>query len=296
MLNITEPPQGSVLLGSTLTVKIDIITSDQDAFLSRFNTTDSKMCASLNAGPFFCWPALSGRVFYTEVEEGEYTLEAMLHSAGKLEHSTKTTSIFKMVRDAMDDELSNVADQSDAEAPTQVQVDYPRVGVSSPYNLVTYPGHSVSLRFDLEPTDLNSFQHYFANSFVCVNIDQAPAYSCFAIFGDEHYSSPLVLNLPNGKHTMEVALSHPETGEILTSSKAETSTFFTAGELLEAATVAVDVTVADERHVVPLIEGTNLDAQTNAFCDSVGMAESKTCKERVKHKLWSAWEAMLQSL
>ena len=303
MLNITEPPQGSILLGSTFAVKIDILAPDRHGFLSQFNTTESKVCASLNAGPFYCWPAFAGKIFYSEVEENEYTLEAMLYRAGKLDHSTKTTTAFKMVGDAKlaesatDDELSNdAADQTNVEAPAQVQVDYPRVGVSSPNNLVTYPGHSVFLHFDLEPKDVESFQHYFANAFVCVNIDQAPAFSCFAIFGDEHYAAPLVLNLPNGKHTLEAALSHPETGEALESSKSTTSTFFTAGELLEAANIAVDVTVADERHVVPLIAGTNLDAQTDAFCDSVGMAESKTCKERVKHKLWSAWEDMLQSL
>lgn len=303
MLNITEPPQGSILLGSTFAVKIDILAPDTDSFLSQFNTTESKVCASLNAGPFYCWPALAGRIFYTEVEENEYTLEAMLYSAGKLHYSSRTTTVFKMVRDAKlaesatDDEVSNdAADQTYAEASAQIQVDYPRVGVSSPNNLVTYPGHSVSLHFDLEANDVDSFQHYFANAFVCVNVDHAPAFSCFAIFGDENYAAPLVLNLPNGKHTMEAALTHPETGEVLESSKSTTSTFFTAGELLEAATIAVDVTVADERHVVPLIEGTNLDAQTSAFCDSVGMAESKTCKERVKHKLWSAWEDMLESL
>ena len=302
MLNITEPPQGSIILGSTFAVKIDILAPDRDSFLSHFNTTESKVCASLNAGPFYCWPALAGKIFYTEVEENEYTLEAMLYRAGKLDHSTKTISKFKTVHDAKladnstDEEVSNDAADQSLEAPAQVQVDYPRVGVSSPNNLVTYPGHSVFLHFDLEPNDVDSFQHYFANAFVCVNIDQAPAFSCFTIFGDENYAAPLVLNLPNGKHTLEAALSHPETGEVLESSKSTTSTFFTAGELLEAAHIAVDVTVADERHVVPLIEGTNLDAQTNAFCDSVGMAESKTCKERVKHKLWSAWEDMLQSL
>ena len=302
MLNITEPPQGSILLGSTFAVKIDILAPDKDSFLSELNTPESKVCASLNAGPFYCWPALAGKIFYTEVEENEYTLEAMLYRAGKLDHSTKTISKFKTVHDAKladsatDEEVSNDAADQSVEAPAQVQVDYPRVGVSSPNNLVTYPGHSVFLHFDLEPNDVDSFQHYFANAFVCVNIDQAPAFSCFVIFGDENYAAPLVLNLSNGKHTLEAALSHPETGEVLESSKSTTSTFFTAGELLEAAHVAVDVTVADERHVVPLIEGTNLDAQTNAFCDSVGMAESKTCKERVKHKLWSAWEDMLESL
>ena len=304
MLNITEPPQGSILLGSTFAVKIDILAPDslKDSFLSEFNTPESKVCASLNAGPFYCWPALAGKIFYTEVEENEYTLEAMLYRAGKLDHSTKTISKFKTVHDAKladsatDEEVSNDAADQSVEAPAQVQVDYPRVGVSSPNNLVTYPGHSVFLHFDLEPNDVDSFQHYFANAFVCVNIDQAPAFSCFVIFGDENYAAPLVVNLSNGKHTLEAALSHPETGEVLESSKSTTSTFFTAGELLEAAHIAVDVTVADERHVVPLIEGTNLDAQTNAFCDSVGMAEGKTCKERVKHKLWSAWEDLLQSL
>jgi len=301
-LNIIEPPHGVVLLGSTFVVKIDIIASDQEAFLSRFNTTDAKMCASLNAGPYMCWPALSGRIFFTEVEEMEHTLEAMLYAAGKLVLSTKTKTVFKTVRDlsaagsAMD--TSDVTDggNNTEEAPTQVQVEYPRVGVSSPLNLVTYPGHSVELRFALEPTDHDSFERYFANAFVCVNVDQAPAFGCFAIYGDENYASPLLLNLKNGKHTLLAGLSHPSTGELLESSKSSTTIFYTAGELLEAATIAVDVTVADERHVVPLIEGTNLDAQTNAFCDSVGMAESKTCKERIKQKLWSAWEDMLQRM
>ena len=299
-LNITEPPQNAILGGGSFVVKIEVIASDEEAFLQSYNTTDGKMCIGLNTnGPYHCWPALSGRIFFTGVEtteEMEFTLEAMLYRAGELDHSTKATSTFSVVQilnsPSSKDEISAI-DQNNhnqmEERPVQVQ--FPRVDVSSPLDLVTYPGHSVSLRFGLETTD--TFSHYFANAFVCININRAPAFSCFAIFGDEDFASPLVLNLPNGKHTIEAALSHPETGELLPSSRSSTSTFFTAGELLEAANVAVDVTVAGERHVVPLMEGTNLEAQTNAFCDSVGMVESKACEERVKHKLWSAWENML---
>ena len=308
-LNIAEPPQGVILGGGSFVVKIEIIASDEEEFLKSYNTTDGKMCIGLNTnGPYHCWPALSGRIFFTGVEtteEMEFTLEAMLYRAGELDHSTKATSAFtvvlargplvpdpKLAAKSSKDEISAI-DQNNhnqtEERPVQVQ--FPRVDVSFPLDLVTYPGHSVSLRFGLETTD--TFSHYFANAFVCVNINRAPAFSCFAIFGDEDFASPLVLSLPNGKHTIEAALSHPETGELLPSSRSSTSTFFTAGELLEAANVAVDVTVGGERHVVPLMEGTNLEAQTNAFCDSVGMVESKACEERVKHKLWSAWENML---
>lgn len=301
-LNIAEPPQGVILGGGSFVVKIEIIASDEEEFLKSYNTTDGKMCIGLNTnGPYHCWPALSGRIFFTGVEtteEMEFTLEAMLYRAGELDHSTKATSTFSVVQilnspSSKDEIPIGAIDQNNhnqmEERPVQVQ--FPRVDVSSPLDLVTYPGHSVSLRFGLETTD--TFSHYFANAFVCVNINRAPAFSCFAIFGDEDFASPLVLSLPNGKHTIEAALSHPETGELLPSSRSSTSTFFTAGELLEAANVAVDVTVAGERHVVPLMEGTNLEAQTNAFCDSVGMVESKACEERVKHKLWSAWENML---
>ncbi len=304
-LNITEPPQGAILGGGSFVVKIEIIASDEDEFLKSYNTTDGKMCVGLYTnGPYHCWPALSGRIFFTGVEateEMEFTLEAMLYRAGELDHSTKATSTFTVVphpklAQSSKDEISAI-DQNNhnqmEEPPAQVQVIYPRVEVSSPLDVVTYPGHSVVLRFGLETTD--AFSHYFANAFICVNIDRAPAFCCFAIFGDEDFASPLVLNLPNGKHTIEAALSHPETGELLSGSMSSTSTFFTAGELLEAANVAVDVTVAGERHVVPLMEGTNLEAQTNAFCDSVGMGENKACEERVKHKLWSAWENMLEA-
>ena len=304
-LNITEPPQGAILGGGSFVVKIEIMASDEDEFLKSYNTTDGKMCVGLYTnGPYHCWPALSGRIFFTGVEateEMEFTVEAMLYRAGELEHSTKATSTFtvvpdpKLAKSSKDDEVSAI-DQNNQnqmeEPPAQVQ--YPRVDVFSPLDLVTYPGHSVPLRFGLEVNE--AFSLYFANAFVCVSIDRASAFTCFAIFGDEGYASPLVLNLPNGKHTIEAALSHPETGELLPSSMSSTSTFFTAGELLEAANVAVDVTVAGERHVVPLMEGTNIEAQTNAFCDSVGMVENKACEGRVKHKLWSAWENMLAGL
>ena len=305
-LNITEPPQGAILGGGSFVVKIEIIASDEDEFLKSYNTTDGKMCVGLYTnGPYHCWPALSGRIFFTGVEateEMEFTLEAMLYRAGELDHSTKATSTFTVVpklaakKSSKNDEISvidqNNHNQMEEPPTTQVQVEFPRVEVSKPFDLVTYPGHSVPLRFGLKTNE--AFLQYFANAFICTNIDRAPASPCFAIFGNEDYASPLVLNLPNGKHTIEAALSHPETGELLPGSMSSTSTFFTAGELLEAANVAVDVTVAGERHVVPLMEGTNLEAQTNAFCDSVGMVENKACEERVKHKLWSAWENMLQ--
>jgi len=298
-LNITEPPPNSYVMGGALSVKIDIQPYNRDNFLSVYeDSTDAKICVSLDSSPFLCWPALTGRILYSQVTEGKHTLEAMLYNDGELKTKSRSvTTSFNTVHDP--DIVASGEDEQEAEqnldedaSPDgeQIQVEFPIVQISSPAANVTYPGTSVQARFVMEPSNPDLFKHYFANAHVCFNIDSGPAYGCFAIFGDVGFAPPLVLGLDNGRHTIDAALSHPETGEVLYDSVSPTSTFFTAGELNEAATVAVEVTVSGSKYIVPIIEGSNLRAQTDAFCEDVGMAKNPSCTERILHKLSSAWE------
>lgn len=202
-------------------------------------------------------PALTGRSFYSNAAEGEHTLEAMLYNDGELKTASRTTATFALVNDP--DIVGSSKDMPEAEQEQdqditlneEVQVLFPVVKVSSPAANVTYPGTSVSVRLMIEPTDAKILKHYFENAFVCINIDSAPAYSCFAIFDDNKFSPPLVLGLKNGIHTNEAALSHPETGELLPGSFSGTSIFFTSGEF------AVDVTVSGDNYIIPIVEGSN---------------------------------------
>ena len=297
-LNITEPPPNSYVMGETLSVKIDIQPYNRDNFLSAYeDSADAKICVSLDSSPFLCWPALTGRILYSQVTEGKHTLEAMLYNDGEIKTKSRTVTSFIMVHDPDivasgedEQETEQDLDEDPSAGGEQIQVEFPIVQISSPAANVTYPGTSVQARFVMEPSNPDLFKHYFANAHVCVNIDSAPAYGCFSVFGDVRFAPPLVLGLENGRHTIEAALSHPETGDVLYDSVSPTSTFFTAGELNEAATVAVEVTVSGSKYIVPIIEGSNLHAQTDAFCEDVGMAKNPSCTERILHKLSSAWE------
>ena len=300
-LNITEPPPNSFVMGETLSVAIDIQPYNKNDFLSVYeNSIDAKVCVSLDSNPYLCWPALTGRIFFSGTSEGKHKLEAMLYNDGELKKESRSATSFTTVHDHGDTIVAGQDEQVTGkpnleEDPTtgeQIHVEFPAVKISSPAANVTYPGTSVSISTVIEPTDAALFELYFKKAFVCVNIDSSSAYSCFSIFGEDKYAPPLVRGLDNGPHIIKAGLSHPETGEILLDSFSQVSTFFTAGELNEAASIAVEVNVSGRKHIIPMVEGSNFDAQTAAFCTDVQMAKNPSCTERIKAKLVGAAAGM----
>jgi len=303
-LNILEPPMDSILAGSNFKVSVQVLAENQDDFTDAYEkSSDGKICISLDDSPFHCgWSAIDGNIFFSNAIEGSHTIVAMLYNNGTLHNESRSETIsFTTVQnpdiDSDDDDedsslsldgISNqkVKNSSNGEV---VNVKVPTVQIDSPADKVTYPGTSVTIRNIVDPPEPELFERYFKHSFICINIDAATAHSCFAAFGDTN--PPFVIGLDPGLHSIEAALSHPESGDLLFQTSSSTKIFYVAGELNEAAYIVGEAAVDGATRFIPVAKGGSLSAQADGFCSSIGLKEDISCTGSVFHHLSKAWRA-----
>lgn len=199
----------------------------------------------------------------------------------------------------------------------------------SPVPFTTYPGTQIPIRttITVNDRDVSTFKNMFKFAFLCVNIDNSTAYAGFPLFeisssvDDEKRKRqknsvsqnelelakipPLVVDLLPGRHTFQVALSHPDTHTILggsknecinLSSKNETKIqnpfFYLSGNEEENATMSVDVKVDQAKKKIALIEGSDINfrAQSKYFCESIGNTGNQDCFTIVFSLLKESWK------
>ena len=296
-LKVLEPPAKSIVVGPSFLVSIEIEPENMEDFSSVYEAEGAggKVCVSLDDELFYCWPALGGRILFSEALEGSHTLVAMLYKDGELrEESSSGVVTFRTLNDPKvgESDLPKSASRDDNRqeknaTDEQVDVSYPVVEMVSPKHGVTYPGTSIILQTVVEPSNLELFQKHFQYAFSCVSVDIATAYSCFAIYGDK--SPPVILGLESGIHIIEAALSHPENGGILFDSKSR-GTFYTAGASNQDAFVSINVTVDGYVREIPMMRDGDLLAQTNEFCASINMDEKAMCQDSIHERLSHAYK------
>ena len=293
-IKIVEPKNMSYIKGGNFHVAVQIQpTSDVKAFRHKYlESEDGRVCVSLDNSAFHCWPINDGRIYFSQAIEGSHTIVAMLFNNGKLQGSSKSEAVnFTTVNDpnieiGEEDENFNLkaTQEIDEEIfPEEVNVTFPVLQVVSPAEKVSYTGTSIIFRSNIEPDDEKQFEKYFSKSFRCFNIDISTAYACFPIFGDK--IDPFVLGLKNGMHTIDAALSHPQTGDLLDKSNQGTRIFLIAGNSNEGALFTVDINIRGESYIVPVVKGGCIARQSQAFCESLGLTKNKKCTEPVLQHL-----------
>ena len=296
-IEVVEPPNGSYIAGKHFIVKLKIhVHPDAEVLFKKKYEHDGHACLSLDDGPFHCWDIENGVVLFAGATDGQHTLVAKLYSDGVLQEDTIGEKIeFTMVHNPKFEDGINYHAQkahtdqyndnkNDNQKEGNVEVKYPVVELLNPLDRVSYSGHNIQVRINLEPTDPNIFQKHFRNGFVCFNLDFATAHACYSLF---NYSrAAMIMGLNIGMHTIDASLIHPETGDLLHDSSAGRKTFFTAGEDNSGAAFVADINIHNRVHKVPLMHGGSIEAQATYLCSSSNSSGSiNDCVEPIKMHL-----------
>ena len=290
-ITITDPRPHSHLMGGNFFVGIDVAIEDEKSFWEKYE--GAKMCFSLDDAPWHCWSAQYGRVHFSEAVEGRHTLVATLHHNNTLLDDFKSEIVsFTVVHDPefeSDGDTKNYTTKSNANGneteAERVHIDVPVVQILAPLNRATYPGAEISFHTKIEPLDPELFERYFNHSFVCINMDAATAHACFPIYGQQNETLPIITAIPPGLHTIEAALMHPNTRDLIKVTSSETKTFYTSGSNNTEAAFITHVTVDDEQKEVPVVAGSDFKAQARAFCASIFLPFDGQCILAVEERL-----------
>jgi hypothetical protein len=288
-LGIKEPPNGSFIGGTTVYVKLDLITHmSKDEFHTNYK--DSKVCLSLDDSNYFCWP-ISSTIMFSNTVDGSHTLQAKLYQNGQLlDKSTSEVITFTTVSDPtmadedveyhtqspgwntkLEDEIMDL-DQTDDEEATDVS--FPQIQLLTPMSRVSYSGTDISLDALVEPVDPDVFNKFFGHAYTCFNIDMATAHFCFPLFQEEN---PMAVGLNIGFHTIETSLSNPETGELLEASSSGTMVFFMAGDDNMGAAFTAEMNLRGKLHRIPVVMGGCISQQSKSLCRAIGLENNDVC-------------------
>ena len=292
-LGIKEPPDGSFIQGSTVYVKLDLITHmDKDEFHTAYK--NSKVCLSLDDSNYFCWP-LSSTIMFSNTVDGSHTLQAKLYHNGNLLDATSSEEImFTTISDPtmadedveyhsqspvwnteeLQDEVIDLDQIDDEEDEEGTDVSFPQIQLLTPMHKVSYSGTEVLLDTLVTPADPDVFNKFFRRAYTCFNIDMATAHFCFPLFQEE---KPVAVGLDIGFHTLETSLSNPETGELLEASSSGTQVFFMAGNDNEGAAFTAEMNLRGKLHRIPVVMGGCIAQQSKSLCLSVGLEHNVAC-------------------
>ncbi|GMH54255.1 hypothetical protein TL16_g01636 [Triparma laevis f. inornata] len=280
--------------GSSFDVSIQISPVNPDFFTSTYNTTDSRICISLDGSSYNCWPVFGGKIRYINAVDGPHSLHAVLMRKGELVASTITESVqFTTVEDpeigSEDEDKEDEGEEDeidlDKEEEKKVQIDMPMLSLTVPPEKVTLPGTSVQFVSNVVTGDMGTFKEYFKYQFTCYNVDLSTAHACWSIF-DENVV-PYITHLEPGLHTVEGVITHPETRKAIEETAFETRTFFTSGEKNEAAAVVVEVDVDEQTYSIPVAAGGDATNQGIYFCGARGILNEE-CPGFVAQKIMNA--------
>ena len=208
----------------------------------------------------------------------------------------------------------------------KVTIEIPQASIISPAPHVTYPGTSVSIQtfLNVNENDISLFKKLFKFAFLCVQVDDSTGYAGFPLFTDnirddndtaeeEGYDNdveddfslaiipPFIAELSPGMHTIHIALSHPDTQniipgsgniEIQQSDENERNKFYLSGMENQNASLLMDVNVDQKIQQIPIMEGSdrNLMAQAQYFCAKIGHRGDNECIMKLFDQLSGAWE------
>ncbi|GMH49542.1 hypothetical protein TrVE_jg8409 [Triparma verrucosa] len=274
---IVDPPDESTVAGSAFDVAVQIAPVNPEFFTESFNTTDSRVCISLDGSPYNCWPVFGGKIRFINVIDGPHTLHAVLQRRGTLLPSTITPSIHFTTVEDPDIETPETEDEDEGEEDEidldkkdkKVTLDMPSLSLTVPLEKVTLPGVAVQFVSNVVATDTDLFKTHFIHQFTCFNIDLSTFHACWSIF--DQGVVPYITGLEPGLHTVEGVITHPETRKEIPETGFETRTFYTAGEKNEAAAVVVEVDVDGVTYEIPVVEGGDVSVQGKYFCGSRGI-------------------------
>ena len=290
-LEFRQPVNNEVVFGTKLEVRIAAVTElNEQAFQEKFK--DTTMCLSLDDGPFFC-SETNRAVMYSNVDEGEHTLVAKMYQNGDFAKFARAASIrftttldptklSEQDRIAFEDQLkvkkqNFTSFEENSEEEKLVEVTFPKVHLVSPHHRVTYAGTELKVETMIDSQDHPHFQFYFINSYTCLSLDLSPTYFCHALHLDNssHQTKSIMVatSLGIGLHTIEVALSHPETGEILDMSKSGKRISFVAGKSMEGAQFVTAINLRGKSIQIPVAAGGNIQTQSQEICRQAGFHE-----------------------
>ncbi|GFH48482.1 hypothetical protein CTEN210_04958 [Chaetoceros tenuissimus] len=289
-LEFKHPVNNAVVLGPKLEVKITAVTElNEEAFQEKFK--DTTMCLSLDNGPFFC-TATNRAVMYSNVDEGEHTLVAKMYQNGDFANFAREASVaftttldpaklneqdriaFEEQKQLKKQNITSLEENSEEEE--LVEVTFPKVYLVSPHHRVTYSGTELSVETRIDSQDHPQFKKYFQNSYTCLSLDLSPTYFCHALhFNDSNQTKSIMIatSLGIGLHTVEAALSHPETGEILDMSKSGKRISFVAGKSMEGAQFVTAINLRGKSIQIPVAAGGNIQTQSQEICRQAGFHE-----------------------
>lgn len=262
----------SYIFGTRVFVKIEEIVENKARFLE--NSTNNKVCVSLDDAPFYCTSTLN--ITFAGVLEGQHTLSTRIWIKGNLiEDSQTEVVVFTIINDLSligrldydddDDEVLTQAEQN--RSNEKVMVEYPNVKIASPLLLGTYRPN-LPLLIDIEPSNKKQFERYFRNGYKCFCIDGGSGFGCFPLFSNEDMH-PLVVGLTPGLHTVEAILLDPRSGELLPLSSSGTTTFFTVGQNNEGSIMVGKLEFEGMTYSVPIENGGDISTQATIFCSDI---------------------------
>ena len=88
------------MMGSSFDIRIGIEPLNIAVFTEAYNTTNSRVCMTLDDGPLSCWPVFGGKIRYIGSIEGSHSVQAVLMRRGEIVEETRTEKLtFTTVED-----------------------------------------------------------------------------------------------------------------------------------------------------------------------------------------------------
>ena len=184
-LTIVDPPNGSTLKGDAFDLKVSIEPVNGEVFTESYNTTNSRVCVSIDDGPYSCWPVFGGRIRYINAIEGEHNLYAVLMKRGEIVPETTTPVLHFTTVENPDIEKPDDEGESESSAKEEedekerVKMDMPQLNLQVPPEKVTLPGSSVQIVSKVSTPALLARPKVIREVLACAEfLSHAPPFAC----------------------------------------------------------------------------------------------------------------------
>lgn len=250
-------------------------------------------CVEIDGTTPACWPLLDLDLLprFAGLQPGVHTVRAAVTNAvgDAIDPSTWSatrTFVVTATPPTADGTPREDDGDKDGDAPASqpdddvVVLDAPQLKVARPPEMSVLTTSLFDLEYNVVVAEPDLFEQYFNVSYACGAIDGRPVHACWPVFGVEY--KPRWMNVPDGVHTVQMVVTHPNSAEEIAASWSAVRAFVVladnGGALLDTDggwsghadpnTVLLDIQVGAVRHPLPVQRSADYRLVARLFCAS----------------------------
>lgn len=234
--SVLFPLEGTVV-APHFEVMVEVAASPLGVFRERYG--NAMHCLSIDGTPPACWPVLDDDAplpRFVHVSEGEHTLRsAITDPSGEwIEPESWSTLRRFVVKDPKEsddagngasgggDEENGAKGEANEGNGGAFQIEIPVASIRSPPEMSVITSRFIDMAYAVVTPDPEGFETHFSAAFACGSLDGAP-HVCWPLFNVSH--NPRWIGLKEGVHTLQAAVTHPNTGDEIDESVSELRAF-----------------------------------------------------------------------